>query len=924
MENEHELSYETLTRVYLRSYEHYKSVGADAELLEPGIFFEQRISAIKGHRGEKLWDELYRLETSMEDVEGCLWCRGLLGVKGRDVAILKIKRWIVVLLLAWDRVFKIKDAFGNKQYKPKDIQELFRKLFNDVQNIHEELDEYINTPSWNRPAFYNNGKDDDEDYAIAITPDFMITDSLIMGDEHLDTIPEKESDEFVKSMLRPLSQIQIDSLLAEFAGELIIFLKSIPPGIDEADCDPEEDIHLVERLLYDNSSPRPPKEFISDNFDTEIESFSPSPILVKDSDSFMKEIDLTITPDDPMLPGIEEDDDDSERDILILEELFDNSSLSLPVIESYHFDILSFSRHPTKPSDGNTGILNIKMIGDISEQKYTCERCGNDLLNRFCSLCNSKNSCVYDPNPNSFDCPPDSCHPSHPIYETYSGDSCGNDSHFGYDCLPRFPLNYEPEPGYIQNYNSYPHDSSSFLQQYLCCDNCRGLYETFQCQPMNQNFYNSNSSGFNQTQPPQFPVIHPPPQETSIEILHDQENAINYVQTFLRKFNRYSFFETPNVLLLAWDRVFKIKDAFGNKQYKPKDIQELFHKLFNDVQNIHEELDKYINTPSWNRPAFYNNGEDDDEDYAIAIKPNFLITDSLIMGDERLDTIPEKESDEFIKSSVETLVPNPSDDDESSHEEVIHEMSFKTYSNPLFDLDEEIISSEFNLIHNEDLDSTPKNDRFDTKSYLLESLLNHATLMASSLKIDSLLVEFVGELIIFLKSIPPGIDEADCDPEEDIHLVERLLYDNSSPRPPKEFVSDNSDTEIESFSPSPIPVKDSDSFMEEIDLTFTPDDPMLPGIEEDDDDSERDILILEELFDNSSLPLPAIESYHFDILAFSHPPTKPSDGNTGILNIKMIGDISEQKFLMPGLMIALVPNQEKSPDLLSHRGLEIF
>nr|GFD50127.1 hypothetical protein [Tanacetum cinerariifolium] len=80
-----------------------------------------------------------------------------------------------------------------------------------------------------------------------------------------------------------------------------------------------------------------------------------------------------------------------------------------------------------------------------------------------------------------------------------------------------------------------------------------------------------------------------------------------------------------------------------------------------------------------------------------------------------------------------------SSDDESSHEEVIHKMSFKTYLSPLFDLDEEIISSEFNLIHNEDLDSTPKNDRFDTDSYLLESSLNRDTLMISSLKIDSLL-----------------------------------------------------------------------------------------------------------------------------------------------------------------------------------------
>nr|GEX33379.1 hypothetical protein [Tanacetum cinerariifolium] len=248
------------------------------------------------------------------------------------------------------------------------------------------------------------------------------------------------------------------------------------------------------------------------------------------------------------------------------------------------------------------------------------------------------------------------------------------------------------------------------------------------------------------------------------------------------------------------------------------------------------------------------------------------------MEDEHLDTIPAPKSDKFIKSSVENHVPIPSEsedececdvpdcddsqmtnfstfsnplfdnstssDDESSHEEDIHEMSFKTYSNHLFDLDEEIISSEFNSIHNEDLESTLKNDHFDTEPYLLESLPNHDTLMSSPLKIDSLLTEFAGALI-FLKSIPPGTDEADCDPEEDIHLFERLLYDNSSPRPPEEIVSDNSNADIEPFSPSPIPNEDSDSNMEEIDLPFTPDDPMPLSIKEDDYDSGRDIPILE-------------------------------------------------------------------------------
>nr|GEZ36639.1 hypothetical protein [Tanacetum cinerariifolium] len=112
--------------------------------------------------------------------------------------------------------------------------------------------------------------------------------------------------------------------------------------------------------------------------------------------------------------------------------------------------------------------------------------------------------------------------------------------------------------------------------------------------------------------------------------------------------------------------------------------------------------------------------------------------------------------------------------------------------------------------------------------------------------------------------------------------------------------------------------------MEEIDLFLNPDDPMPPGIEEDDDDSERDIPILEELLDNYSLSLPDNESYHFDIPSPCRPPTKPPYGNTGTLNIKMLGDISDQKVPIPNLTITRILNQEKSPDLLSHMGFQAF
>nr|GEX98577.1 hypothetical protein [Tanacetum cinerariifolium] len=233
----------------------------------------------------------------------------------------------------------------------------------------------------------------------------------------------------------------------------------------------------------------------------------------------------------------------------------------------------------------------------------------------------------------------------------------------------------------------------------------------------------------------------------------------------------------------------------------------------------------------------------------------------------------------------------------------------KSFSNPLFE--EEINSMRIDQHH------------FNAESDLIESLLNHdSSIMPSSSKIDSLLDVFVGELTL-LKSIPPGIDEIDYHPENEIRLSQRLLYDNSSPRPPEEFVSENSNADVESFSSFPIRIEHSNSFMEEIDSFFNLDDPMPPCIDEDDDDS-RDILIREELIDKYSLPLPENESFHFDIPSSSHPPAKPPDGNTGILNIKMMGDVSDQKVPIPGLTITLVSNQEKSHDLLSHRGLEIF
>nr|GEW71466.1 retrovirus-related Pol polyprotein from transposon TNT 1-94 [Tanacetum cinerariifolium] len=242
-----------------------------------------------------------------------------------------------------------------------------------------------------------------------------------------------------------------------------------------------------------------------------------------------------------------------------------------------------------------------------------------------------------------------------------------------------------------------------------------------------------------------------------------------------------------------------------------------------------------------------------------------------------------------------------------------------TFSHVLCNAECEFDSSDDQSPSDEDvLEKTVSKPLSEEEIIPMESLRTHDSSLPISSKIDSLLDEFVGELTL-LKSIPPGIDETDCDFEKNIRLIEKLLYDNSSPRPPEEFVSAKSDAATESFSPSPILVKDSESLMEEIDLFSTLDYPMPPGIKDEDSDSERDILIPKDLSRNNSLSFVEKESFHFDIPPFSRPPAKPPDGDTGILNIKMMGDISDQKAFMHQLMITLASHQEKSLDLLSHR-----
>nr|GFC19489.1 hypothetical protein [Tanacetum cinerariifolium] len=110
--------------------------------------------------------------------------------------------------------------------------------------------------------------------------DMLLFESFL-NDDPFSESQTKSSSTSLNSLLEETNNFHNSLPEYEFARELTL-LKSIPPGSDETDCDFEEDIRLIKKLLYDNSSPRPPEEFVSANSDAATESFSPSPILVKD------------------------------------------------------------------------------------------------------------------------------------------------------------------------------------------------------------------------------------------------------------------------------------------------------------------------------------------------------------------------------------------------------------------------------------------------------------------------------------------------------------------------------------------------------------------------------------------------------------------------------------------------------------------
>ncbi|GKC85068.1 hypothetical protein Tco_1140785 [Tanacetum coccineum] len=236
-----------------------------------------------------------------------------------------------------------------------------------------------------------------------------------------------------------------------------------------------------------------------------------------------------------------------------------------------------------------------------------------------------------------------------------------------------------------------------------------------------------------------------------------------------------------------------------------------------------QRLEQVANLSTYHSQHFKSFCYDDDDDYdykesAIPlnesdsqIPPSNAITpvlptlepkDSLIMGNKELSIIHEKESDEFIKSSVEDLVPIPSESEDTSESDsdcdlpscedfspinVSKEKSV-TFSNPLFDLNDDFTSSDDESLFDKDASKDNvkiySNPLFEFDDEYISSDVNPLfNEVLENIESKDSYVSNLDELDLLVTPLFDFNEDECFDPGGDVDEIELLLHhDPSTPK----------------------------------------------------------------------------------------------------------------------------------------------
>ncbi|GJY66279.1 hypothetical protein Tco_0468517 [Tanacetum coccineum] len=411
-----------------------------------------------------------------------------------------------------------------------------------------------------------------------------------------------------------------------------------------------------------------------------------------------------------------------------------------------------------------------------------------------CSSVGFENEFVYEPNPYSYNETSNffNQHPQ-PQYETYSCEFLGNDSHYGFDCPPRAPLIQPPR----QFDNHQPQETlevTPFVESKEWIKTNNELYKIMEdfTKRMNQELHKQEVLLATQRE-----------QELLAQKQAAQEKQVPSPNSVFRQL----------IEEMCGTRANLIESALNSKLLLINLNSQRLNKEEQEVKNIAEPAAKHQTRIS---PCLKNFKVTHKESIISLnktpqISPVNAIThdlpteepeDSLIMGNEELSTIPEKESDEFIKSSVEDLIPIPRESEDTSGSDsesvlpssddfspIVEEKSV-TFSNPLFEFDDEYISNDVNLFFDEVLENIESKD-----SYV--SNLDEPALLVTPLS-DANEDEcfdpegVIDEIDAFLDmDISTDIENGYHDSEGDIIYLESLLIDDTSPNLPPEVFLDH-------------------------------------------------------------------------------------------------------------------------------------
>ncbi|GJW15933.1 hypothetical protein Tco_0020066 [Tanacetum coccineum] len=366
----------------------------------------------------------------------------------------------------------------------------------------------------------------------------------------------------------------------------------------------------------------------------------------------------------------------------------------------------------------------------------------------------------------------------------------------------------------------------------------------------------------------EFPVNYPP-QETNKEILQAQEDLMETIQAFLQEYDHIPPNKKCMALLLAEERFLKIKQAMREEQNQLKDeFAEYFNlsKLESSSLTFVNDDDEY--TVIWRRPKAITPDEPSEEP-----------EDPLIIGEEELSTIPEKD-----KFSVEDLVPIPSGSKGVSDDICDNGRNPSTF---------DALSNHSEIISDSNNDGTSSDDdSYENIEYVEASPLN--------LECDSL--EEVNE-----DQEEKEFDLEDIFQIQDVILREKLLNISrlvtnieslkNNPTPDYVFKSPFS---------FPISIVDSDSFFEESDTSLSHLDNSLPEFETFSNHTEETrsgkliSIVISDNSNNPLLELPEFESFHFDLdPSFPRPPPEPPDVEISLIiktDAPMINNFEDECF----------------------------